>query len=666
MDLAPRIGEIARLVLGPENRRLSTATQLRFGTNGSVSVEIADPERGAWFDHEHNIGGGPLDLIRVKLGKVDGEASEWLLNNLGIGEEKKSNNEIVAVYDYRDESGKLLFQVCRKAPKDFRQRRPDGKDRWIWSTKGTQRVPYRLPELLAAVAAGETIHIAEGEKAVEALRKAGLAATCSPGGAGKWPPEQFHQYFRGADVVVLPDNDDAGRSHGNDVVCDLLGIARVRVLDLAKHHENFPPKADPFDWFALGRTVEDLSWILEGVEPLGATMSAEAVGPSEQKGTSPGCIRATPYNWVIPSALPQREWVYGRHLIRRFISADIAPGGLGKSSLVITETMAMVTGRPLLGDRPVGKLRVWLVNLEDPRDELDRRVAATALHYGITRDDIGDRLFVDSGRDAEMVIAIDSREGVKIAKPIVDAIRTEITEKQIDVMIVDPFVASHAVPENDNGKIAAVARQWASIAEETGCAIGLVHHARKASPGQSLGVDDARGASALVNAARSVRVLNQMTEKEAENAGIDDNPRSYFSLSNGKANLAPPSEKATWRKFVSVPLGNGPAHDPDGDRIGVVEAWAWPNPFDNVSVSDLKEVQQRIAQGEFRADQRSDTWAGKVVAEVLGFNLSDKAARASVKTMLKTWVQTDALREVTRLDAERHSRTFIEVGRLLP
>jgi AAA domain len=172
----------------------------------------------------------------------------------------------------------------------------------------------------------------------------------------------------------------------------------------------------------------------------------ERLVPSGQRLDTP-LIRATPFLWTEPAALPQREWVYGHHLIRRFISADIAPGGLGKSSLAIIETLAMVTGRPFLGDRPAGKLRVWLVNLEDPVDELERRIAATALRYEIKPDDIGDRLFVDSGRDTAMAIAIDSREGVQIAAPIVDAIRAEITQKRIDVMIVDPFVASHAVPE---------------------------------------------------------------------------------------------------------------------------------------------------------------------------------------------------------------------------
>ena len=82
--------------------------------------------------------------------------------------------------------------------------------------------------------------------------------------------------------------------------------------------------------------------------------------------------------WIEPKELPRREWVYGRHLVRGFVSCTIAPGGIGKTALLCAEALAMVTGRPLLGDAPQGRLRVWLVNLEDPIDELRRRIAATA------------------------------------------------------------------------------------------------------------------------------------------------------------------------------------------------------------------------------------------------------------------------------------------------
>jgi hypothetical protein len=376
-------------------------------------------------------------------------------------------------------------------------------------------------------------------------------------------------------------------------------------------------------------------------------------------------IRATPFVRTDPASLPRREWLYGRHLIRPFLSATIAPGGFGKSSLIVPEALAMVTGRALLGDQPAGRLRVWQVNLEDPVDELKRRFAAAAQHHRISPDDIGDRLFLDSGRNTEIVIATESRDGIEIAVPVVEAIKAEIAAKSIDVLQVDPFVACHAVSENDNTKIAAVARQWAGIAEATGCAIDLVHHARKNGGGQAFTVEDARGASALIAAVRSARVLNGMSKEEAERANIE-NHTSYFSLASGKANLAPREEKATWRHIVGVPLGNGTSPiDPLGDFVGVVEAWTWPDPFAEVSPADAKEVQRRIAQGEWRADQRSTSWAGNVVAEVLGFDLSDKGAAATVKNLIKGWLGTGALRVTKRKDTKRMDRDFIEVGQWL-
>jgi hypothetical protein len=393
-----------------------------------------------------------------------------------------------------------------------------------------------------------------------------------------------------------------------------------------------------------------------------------AAGEGQPNGHAPRgtLIRATPFTWTDPAQIPRRQFIYGRHLIRRYVSGTIAPGGYGKSTLIVGEALAMRTGRPLLGEQPAGKLRVWQINLEDPEDELRRRFAAAAIHYAISPEDIGDGLFVDSGRNADIVIATEGRDGIEIAVPIVEAIKAEIASNRIDVLQIDPFVACHSVAENDNTKIAAVTRQWAAIAEATNCAIELVHHARKSAAGQqqAFTVEDARGASALIAAVRSARVLNGMTKEEAERVNVD-NPASYFSLTSGKSNLAPRSDKALWRRIVGVPLGNGTLpHDP-GDFVGVVEPWSWPDPFADVSPEDAKEVQRRIAKGEWRADPRSQDWAGKVVAEVLGFDLSDKAAGAAVRNLLRGWISTAALRVVTRKDAKRMDKQFIEVGQWL-
>ena len=127
---------------------------------------------------------------------------------------------------------------------------------------------------------------------------------------------------------------------------------------------------------------------------------------------------------------------------------------------------------------------------------------------------------------------------------------TTIRANRIDVMLVDPFVSTHRVTENDNNAIDEVARVWAGIADETNTAIDLVHHTRK-TYGAEVTVEDGRGASALVFASRSARALNIMTKEEAAKAGAENN-RLFFREENGKANLSPPIEKATWFKLECV------------------------------------------------------------------------------------------------------------------
>ena len=122
---------------------------------------------------------------------------------------------ILAAYDYHDEAGQLLFRVVRFDTDDqagrFRQRRPDGKGGWIPDTKGVRtHVLYRLPELIAAVTAGERVLICEGERDANTAVALGYAATTMPGGVGKWWAE-YDESFRRADVVIVSDNDPQAR-----------------------------------------------------------------------------------------------------------------------------------------------------------------------------------------------------------------------------------------------------------------------------------------------------------------------------------------------------------------------------------------------------------------------------------------------------------------------
>jgi hypothetical protein len=167
---------------------------------------------------------------------------------------------------YRDESGALVFAVERidyvkdGKRKTFKQKRPD-PDRpgeWLWSVKGVRAVPYRLPEVIEALANERAVLIVEGEAKADLLWSWNVAATCNAGGAKKWKPEHS-EFFKGADVVLVPDHDDAGWEHTNLVGASLVGIAkRIRVLALP----NLPPKGDIVNWATAGGTREQLAALL--------------------------------------------------------------------------------------------------------------------------------------------------------------------------------------------------------------------------------------------------------------------------------------------------------------------------------------------------------------------------------------------------------------------
>jgi putative DNA primase/helicase len=224
---------------------LSTRSQLRFGRNGSIAVELLGSKRGQWYDHEQKVGGRVLDLVRRQTGLGRDEALAWIAAEFGLAVERQSprpSRRIVATYDYRDETGALLFQVVRYAPKTFRQRCPDGRGGWSWRVRGIRQVSYRLPELLAA--GNAPVFVVEGEKDADRLASLGLVATCNAGGANTWPGA-LNPYFRRRAVYILPDNDAAGRGHARKVASALHGVAdSVRIVALP----DLPPGGDISDW----------------------------------------------------------------------------------------------------------------------------------------------------------------------------------------------------------------------------------------------------------------------------------------------------------------------------------------------------------------------------------------------------------------------------------
>lgn len=239
-------------------------------------------------------------------------------------------------YPYHDESGAVLFEVVRYAPKDFRQRRPDGNGGWSWKLENVRRVPYRLPELLEAIEAGRLILIAEGEKDVERLRALGFDATCNAGGAGKWLPD-FAQVLRAAEVLILPDNDPPGRKHGEEVAESLQGVAAsVRVLNLP----GLPPKGDVSDWISAGGTREQLLELASSTPDwMPSDVTDEPSGP-----------RVVTVGELIQTTFPPIESVLDPWLRVKNLAMLYAPRGVGKTWLSLSIALATASGSAIFGE----------------------------------------------------------------------------------------------------------------------------------------------------------------------------------------------------------------------------------------------------------------------------------------------------------------------------
>jgi hypothetical protein len=689
IDFVSLMEPVAHRLLGAPNKALSGAKDLRYGTKGSLSINLA---KGTWYDHEAGNGGGCLDFVARETGLQDADAVQWLrqegllTNNassqrLNDGSTQRaarlhplSDFKLVAKFDYVAVDSTQLFQVLRferpDGTKTFRQRHRDAKGSWVNNVDGVERVLYRLPDVGEAITASQPIFLVEGERKSDTLAAWGIFSTCNAGGAGKWLPS-YTATLRDADVIILPDNDEPGRRHAQLVAGQLHGVAkRVRILELP----DLSLKGDIVDWVAAGGTRKALWSLVEATAadwaPSPRTSSERRESPNAgttkasdmQSGTGADqLVKATPYVPRDPASIPPRQFLYARHYIRGAVSGTVGAGGFAKSLRLLTEAVAMATGRDLLGEGPFnGSLRVWIWNGEDSRDEIERRVAGICQHHGIDAErELKGRLFMDSGLD-EMPLKlakVGAGSNVIFDENIISQIIATIRENQIDVASFDPLVSLHTAPENDNIAVDQIIKGgFGRIAVEGNCAIELAHHTRKPGPGQAeLTVDDARGGSAIVNAVRSCRVVNRMSVTEARDIGISPVDRlSFFRIDRGKANMAPP-EAAQWARTVSLQI-------PNGDNVGVLERWVFPDAFEGVTTADMHWVRNLVREKEFRADSRATDWIGKPVAERLRISLADDAGKAKVKRVLKTWTMNGVLATEVRPDRNRNKCEFVVPG----
>lgn len=563
--------------------------------------------------------------------------------------EKTGARKLVAEYVYHDRDGDPYHKVERYefegGGKTFTQSHWEETDHiWISGTGPNPPVPYNLPAIIANP--NEPIWLVEGEKNADDLIARGLIATTAKGGATAFPAsEDFAVWFDGATVYALPDNDEPGQTWLSRVQQAIPHVITVTIPGL-------PPKGDVSDWLDAGGTVAELKAM------------AEYRHESETETPTTPRVTATPFQWADPQDIPRRPRLYGDHLFRKFTSLLVSPGGLGKSSLALVEALAMTSGRAILKDdqpKTPDPLTVWYWNGEDPQEETQRRVVAAAKHHGLKPSDFASRLYTDTGRETQITLGQMQRGEITLDESLFEALENEIIARGIDVFTLDPFVSSHRMGENDNNAIDAIVKRLNRLADRCNCAVELVHHVRKPAGGSSVATDvnDARGASALLGAVRSARVLNVMSEDIADLAKIDTNDRfSYFSVSSGKSNMSKRTGDSKWRFLHDFDLCNGSVDE--SDHVGVVEYFRPPD-----GLSDVPDNAAAIAQDvatrhpEARYDRRSGDWFGHFVGPAIGMSSIEKNPAAVLSKLIDKWLASGVLIKRMAQDQNRKMREFI-------
>lgn len=358
-----------------------------------------------------------------------------------------------------------------------------------------------------------------------------------------------------------------------------------------------------------------------------------------------------------------------------FLSVTGAAGGTGKSSLAIVEELSLVYGVDLLAHMPTehycpfpplkfGRQRVWSMSLEDDEEEHQRRVVAAIQHYKLDPQLLDGWYFVTYKADSPVNVASLGKDGYVIS-PQVPQIKRAVAHNKIDVLMVDPFVNTHSIPENDNGSMNKVADVWRSIAQELGIVTNLTHHIRKHNGMNEVSSDDLRGAVALVGAARLVRVLAPMNKEEASKLGVDEEKRRFYFWVNpsAKANITPPASSRHWFHLASVDLGNA-RECWESDSIGVVEYWQ-PTVDDSLA-SDSNHAKVYSAMGAQEdelllnhcrvSSSAKDKHFSHLVANAIGLNLADVVDRNNTKNLISTWLSKGVIEEVMVSDEKRRLR----------
>ena len=377
-----------------------------------------------------------------------------------------TKHTLVKTYDYVDADGALVFQVCRFHPKTFRQRRRDEHGQWIWNLGDVEPVLYRLPEVIEAVAMGRRVYIVEGEKDADAITAegGGVATTC-PMGAGKWRESMSKAFANAADVVILPDNDEPGRAHAEQIAASLTNVgATVRVVQLP----NVPQKGDVSDWLEAEGDWDDLNALVGATriwtrDPLKRARWRLDELLENEAIMRPPCVVVPRLAWRGRSTLLAAAPKAGKSTLLGYVAAQVSRGGMFLENPVDRGTVLLVCPEEYLGD----------VARRLARFEAD----ATRIHL------------LDQ-------LPTDPRE-----RP--SALAEHIRQVRPDLVIIDTLLSfGRGLIEDENNAVQmqAVTQGLTDLAHHEDTALVIAHHATKAS-------GKYRGSSAIAGGVDAVAEL---------------------------------------------------------------------------------------------------------------------------------------------------------------
>ncbi|MDA1095317.1 MAG: AAA family ATPase [Acidobacteria bacterium] len=427
------------------------------------SLTISEGDDGRTLVHCH--AGCPVEDILAAVGLA--------LQDLFVdtGPTSTTSRAIAETYPYTDEQGALLYEVVRYAPKDFRQRRPDGHGGWLWKLTDVRRVLYGLPALLGQ----RVVYIAEGEKDVGAVCALGLVATTNAGGAGQWRDDYSLQLqAAGVEaVVILPDNDTAGQAHAIAVArsCHAVGL-QVKVVALP----DLPAKGDVSDYLQT-HTMTDLLALVD----MAAAFDPEMVTAPSVSTAADAFVLTSMGNFL---AEPEEaeNWLVDGRITKGSTAIMAAKPKVGKSTTARALALAVARGDPWLGFACAAGM-VWYLAFEGRRQDIREHFRQMG-----ARDDDHLRVFVGQA-PKDVVLKVRSlAEHERPALIIIDTMQRFLKARSTD----------------DYAEMTTLLDAVIGIAQQSGATVLLLHHSGKAT---RAGVDAVLGSTAITGSADTILLL---------------------------------------------------------------------------------------------------------------------------------------------------------------